>query len=205
MCLLIYVFRQGADRFLVVQFLGGSPRFVHAELVDDQLCEGQHCATEHPAGTIQQNLDSFRSSDSATRAIIVGIHPVTDSGQPGWGHWVCLLANKYGDQREYLLLDSDNHAVVNLHDNAGLQKYDQDDGLRARLQDEIKGVNTLISCCEGSIDLRSCVADSLLREKLNGFRDHEARLLAQAQIDELKCQLRQVRPVDNSSSLHRFV
>ena len=90
--------------------------------------------------------------------IIVGVHPVTEQGAAGWGHWVAFVANKHRGQREYILLDSDNHRVLSFRDAAILNAYSKEEGLKARLREELKAVDLLTSCFEGHCDLRTCVS-----------------------------------------------
>eukprot|EP01048_Picozoa_sp_COSAG05_P014770 COSAG05_NODE_1702_length_4249_cov_136.320607_6_plen_225_part_00 len=193
----------GAERFLVLQFVAGNPRFVDGGGGGGGDGDGGGRQAAHPAATIQESLDAFRRAPTcvplplflrsfacasapfclpslpslsslpsllqgllhpshsvpdadtqtslltvharvcpclvgvsyhrATRSIILGVHPVTSTGAPGWGHWVSLLANKSRGQREYILLDSDNHPVLTFRDRAVLQAYSQEEGLRARL------------------------------------------------------------------------
>lgn len=136
----------GAERFLVMQFVAGVPRFIDTP-------DG---ATEHPAASIQKNLDKFKSAPSATRAIIIGVHPVTETGGPGWGHWVAFCANKCNGESEYILLDSDNHPLLSFRDRSILAAYTGEEGLRARLRDELQAIDMLVQCCEGKV--RSMVA-----------------------------------------------
>ena len=120
----------------------------------------------HPAMDFQKSVDEWRRSDSATRAIIVGVHPVTDAGAAGWGHWVAFIANKFAGSREYILLDSDNHPLLRFRDRALLNAYTNEAGLKARLLEQLSAVDLLCALFEGETDLRTCVAESLVDLKL---------------------------------------
>lgn len=94
----------------------------------------------HPALDLQKSVDEWRRSDTATRAIIVGVHPVTDEGAAGWGHWVAFVANKLAGSREYLLLDSDNHPLLSFRDAAILNAYRCDNTMLS-LQSDTRDVS----------------------------------------------------------------
>ena len=73
----------GAHTFSVLHVVGKQPRFLWTS--------GQH---EHPAASLQAVAHTFLRARSACHCVLLGVHPVTELGTHGLGHWVALLANK---------------------------------------------------------------------------------------------------------------
>lgn len=141
----------GENTFMVTQFIGKSPRFYSA-----------WGSVEHPVAQFQRAVKSFVDATNATRTVIIGISPVTETGEGGWGHWVCLTVNKYDGQTEFILLDSENRPVLDFRTESLLNAFTNEPGLKALLRDEISAIDLLIQCFTGKADMASIIADSLV-------------------------------------------
>ena len=97
---------------------------------------------------------------------------MTEEGHGGWGHWVCFVANKCEGQIEFILMDSENRAVLDCRTESILNATTNEPGLKALLRDELAAVDQLIQCFLGKVDMANTIADKLVDTKIRLFNEH---------------------------------